>query len=186
MGNVWRMKHGGSQMKRITMLFASANLAFFLSGCATIGALPQGQFPTPVTMGDDTLLWGPEIKPEALQMIDHSTMFCHLTMYELSDMDILDALNQAQKRGVQVEVVVDATEPHSQSIAIPYLHAHHIPVRTLSIPGGISHIKSLVVMTSRGMEALLGGMNFGAYSWGNRTAYSNAVHIDRMREPRVS
>lgn len=170
--DMWVRKKG----KRMTLMFLSASTMCLLSSCATLGASSNQQFPNPVTSKDDTLFWGPEIKPEALQMINHSTTFCHLTMYELSDMDILDALNKAKNRGVNVEVVLDATEPHSQSIALPFLRAHHILVRTLSIPGGISHIKSLVVMTNGGMEALLGGMNFGAYSWANHDASVYFAH----------
>jgi len=130
----------------------------------------------PVRMGGDTLLWGLEIKPQALQMIRSSTRFCHLTMYELSDPDILQALAQAAKRGVAVEVVLDAKEPHSLSTGLPYLTAHHVKVRTLSIPGGISHIKSLVTEDGKGMHALLGGMNFGAFSWENHDA---SVYLSR-------
>ncbi|PWI58960.1 phospholipase D-like domain-containing protein [Sulfoacidibacillus thermotolerans] len=160
----------------IPKVLISGVLLLLLSGCTSMDGMSAGQFPNPVTQGDETLLWGPEIKPEALKMIDQSTSFCHLTMYELSDPNILQALLRAKVRGVDVEVVLDATEPHSQSVALPFLQAHQIKVRTLSISGGISHIKSLVVMTHHGMQALLGGMNFGTYSWENHDASVYFTH----------
>ena len=154
-----------------------------LTGCSPpLSAIADEQVPAPVTEGNYTLLWGPEIKPEALAMIAASTVYCHLTMYELSDQDILDALAQAEQRGVDVEVVLDASEPHSQSVGYPYLKAHHVKVRLLSIPGGISHIKSLVVQTPQGLQALLGGMNFGSFSWSNHDASVFVHHANTSFE----
>ncbi len=150
-----------------------------LTGCnPALSTIAEEQVPAPVAEGSYTLLWGPEIKPQALTMIEESTGYCHLTMYELSDGDILRALAQAEQRGVDVEVVLDASEPHSQSVGYPYLKAHHVKVRLLSIPGGISHIKSLVVQTPQGLQALIGGMNFGSYSWENHDASIFVHHAD--------
>lgn len=103
-------------------------------------------------------------------MIRHSQEFCHLSMYELSDPDILQALAQAQARGVDVEVVVDATEPHTLATGIPFMRSHGIKWRELKISGGISHIKSLITEDRQGVHALMGGMNYGAYSWENHDA----------------
>jgi cardiolipin synthase len=140
-----------------------------ITGCQTAGTA-DSEVPSAVTEGQDTLLWGPEIKDEALRMIDESAVFCHLTMYELGDPDVLAALARARSRGVDVKVVLDATEPHSQSVGLPYLRRHGIEVRSLRVPGGISHIKSLVTDDAGGMRALLGGMNFGSQSWSNHDA----------------
>ncbi len=156
---------------RLTVMFAIVLIATVtVAGCDPLQQAQDTQVPSAVHMGDDTLLWGPEIKEQALAMIKQSTVFCHLTMYELSDPDILNALADAARRNVDVEVVLDAKEPHSQSTAVPFLQSHHIKVRTLSISGGISHIKSLVTDNRDGLHALLGGMNFGQYSWENHDA----------------
>ncbi|MCY0870018.1 MAG: phosphatidylserine/phosphatidylglycerophosphate/cardiolipin synthase family protein [Firmicutes bacterium] len=153
-------------------------LALSLSGCgAQFGSL-QAQFPAAVTESGDTLLWGAEIKPMVLSMIGRSRIFCHLTMYELGDTDVLDALWRAQQRGVAVAVVLDAKEPHTQTIAVPFLKRHGIPYRLLSIPGGISHIKSLVTDDATGLHALVGGMNFGEYSWTNHDASIYISHAN--------
>ena len=146
---------------RLWMICAAACLA--LVGCSPV--LSDPEVPPATAMGADTLLWGPEIKAQALRMIAGSTVFCHLTMYELGDPDILSALAAAAKRGVDVEAVLDATEPHTLATAYPFLRGRRIKVRLLKVPGGISHIKSLVTMDGAGMHALLGGMNFGEYSW---------------------
>jgi len=154
-----------------------------VTGCnPSFSAIAEEQVPASVTEGNYTLLWGPEIKPQALSLIAASTGYCHLTMYELSDLDILHALAQAEQRGVDVEVVLDATEPHTQSVGYPYLKAHHVKVRLLPIPGGISHIKSLVVQTAHGLQALLGGMNYGAYSWENHDASIYIHHANTSFE----
>ncbi|MCY0876733.1 MAG: phospholipase D-like domain-containing protein [Firmicutes bacterium] len=156
-------------------------LALLLDGCGLKGQVSSDrpEFMPALTVNGETLLWGPEIKPEALQMIRSSTVFCHLTMYELSDPDILRALGQAHARGVDVKVVVDATEPHTLSTGLPFLRAHGILVRTLKIPGGISHIKSLVTEDRHGLHALLGGMNFGSYSWENHDASVYFSHAEQ-------
>ncbi len=146
------------------VLFISS---FVIAGCGPLKTASDTEVPAAVHMGSETLLWGPEIKQQALTMIGQSKKFCHVTMYELGDPDILQALANAQQRGVEVKVVLDALEPHSTGTAVPYLHHHEINVRLLKIPGGISHIKSVVTTDSSGMHALLGGMNFGEYSWQN-------------------
>ncbi len=145
-------------------------LSLLTAGCGLTSAVADPEVPQAVVMGDQTLLWGPEIKGAAVDMIERSVQFCHLTMYELGDRDILVALAAAARRGVDVEVVLDATEPHSLADAVPFLHSHHIKVRLLKVSGGISHIKSLVTEDGAGVHALLGGMNFGAYSWQNHDA----------------
>ncbi len=164
----WRLK--------ALWMFLVLGLSLFAAGCGLTAAAQDPEVPQSVVMGDKTLLWGPEIKAEALHMIDRSAQFCHLTMYELSDRDVLDALAAAGLRGVDVEVVLDATESHSLATAVPFLQSRHIKVRLLRIPGGISHIKSLVTEDGTGMHALLGGMNFGSYSWQNHDASVYFAH----------
>ncbi len=151
-------------------------LSFFIAGCGPLETAQDTEVPAAVHMGNEILLWGPEIKQEALNMIGHSKTFCHVTMYELGDPDILQALANAQQRGVDVKVILDAKEPHSAGTAVPYLRQHGINVRLLQIPGGISHIKSVVTIDSSGMHALLGGMNFGEYSWQNHDASVYFAH----------
>lgn len=118
-----------------------------------------------------TLVWGKDVKQAALDLIRASRQYCWLDMYELSDPDILSALADARRRGIDTRVVVDATESHSQQTGVPALQKAGVPVASLRISHGISHIKLLV--TDAG--ALMGGMNFGAHSWDNNDA---SVRVD--------
>lgn len=141
-----------------------------LSGCGLDRQALPPLMPNPVTTDGMTMLWGPDVKVQALKMISGSRKFCHFSIYELGDQDILRALVAANRRGVNVQVVVDATETQSQSIAVPTLEKAGISVRSLKVTGGISHIKLLVVDQKNGLDAMLGGMNFGKESLFNHDA----------------
>jgi cardiolipin synthase A/B len=168
-------------LKRIAMKVGITSLAivpFFLTGCLSpLGAQTADtqSFPAPVTENDMTLAWGPDIKAQALSMIRGSARECDLDMYELSDPDVLTALADAHQRGVDVQVVVDATEKHSQDQALPALKHSGVPVESLRIHSGISHIKMLIVDGSHA-GVLIGGMNFGAKSWNNNDASVYLAH----------
>jgi len=133
------------------------------------------QFPPPTVDGNMTLYFGPSIKVEALSMIHRAKKVCYLTMYELGDGDIIQALEDAHRRGIDVKVIVDATEKHSQSSALQ-LEQAGILVHRYQIRGGISHIKSLLTDDSTGANELIGGMNFGAQSWENNDASVSIEH----------
>ncbi len=113
-----------------------------------------------------TLDWGKDVKTQALQMITAAKHTCYFDIYELSDPDVLQALADARQRGVDVRVIVDATESHSQNVGVPTLRRNGVPVESLRVKQGINHIKMLVVDNS----VLIGGMNFGAQSWNNNDA----------------
>lgn len=143
-------------------------LALFLAatGCGTTLQPTGARVPSPVTENGMTLDWGVDIKRQALDLINHSQQMCYLDIYELSDPDILTALIHARSRGVDVRVVMDAKEKHSQQTGLPTLKQAGVPVSSLAITHGISHIKMLLVDG----QALIGGMNFGAGSWSNNDA----------------
>lgn len=151
------------------LLALTVVLGTFITGCShslTTNALYR---PQPVTDGGMTLEWSHDIKTQALEMISQSQKVCHLDMYELSDSDILQALESAHERGVDVRVIVDGTEKHSQTIGVPYLREHGIAVSSQHISRGISHIKMLITDGKNG-GVLIGGMNYGAMSWDNNDA----------------
>lgn len=143
----------------------------FLYACQSPGqqAITSDPVPAAVTEDGMTLDWGEDIKQQALAMLNGSTHIAYLDIYELSDPDILQALANAKHRGVDVRVVVDATESHSQETAVPTLQKSGVPIYSLKIPQGISHIKMLIVDGSQA-GVLIGGMNFGAHSWTNNDA----------------
>ncbi|MCL6444821.1 MAG: phospholipase D family protein [Alicyclobacillus sp.] len=150
--------------KRVVRCLFGMALSLGVVGCSRL--LPSAdvqQFPKPVTARGMTFAWGGDVKTAALRLIRASKRYCYLDMYELSDPQILHALATTRERGVDVRIVLDATEPHSQQVGLPTLQRDGVPVETLHIPQGISHIKMLV--TDAGV--LVGGMNFGAASWHN-------------------
>ncbi len=152
--------------------------AFFSVSCGYPREFHQSPpIPAPVMEQGMTLLWRQDIKLQALRMIEHSRTLCDLDIYELSDPEILSALTAAKHRGVAVQVVVDATEDHSQQTALPTLRATGVSVVSLHIHQGISHVKMLITDGSEG-GVLLGGMNFGAGSWNNNDASVYIAHPD--------
>ncbi len=120
------------------------------------------------------LVWGKDVKAKALAMIRNSHTRIDLDMYELSDPDVIQALNQAFHRHVQVQVVLDATEPHSTGTGYPALQKDGIPTELIHIKSGIDHVKMLVVDN----DVLIGGMNYGSSSWENNDASVYIPHAD--------
>lgn len=147
------------------LLLGLAGLMCILPGCSQ-ATTPEPFRPQPVTDQGMTLDWGRSVKTQALKMIQSSQHVCDLDIYELSDSDILGALEAAHKRGVDVRVVVDSTESHSLKTAIPELTKYDVPVSAIHIPRGIDHLKMLLTDGQSG-GVLIGGMNFGAGSWNN-------------------
>lgn len=158
------LQHNRTFLITCVLLVASV----LVSGCNKALADPHPFVPSPVTQTDAgaTLDWGTYVKTQALDMIEHSQKVCDLDIYELGDKDILQALEAAHQRGVDVQVVVDSTESHSQQTAVPELRHAGVPVRSLHISQGISHLKMLITDGPDG-GVLIGGMNFGPASWAN-------------------
>jgi cardiolipin synthase len=169
----------------ICLVFA---LVLLLPGCSwttsndsTFLGISTAHLP-PTQDGSNTLYWGVDIKKKVLEMIQQSRRICHLTMYELGDSDVLHALSDAYTRGVDVRLVLDATEPHTEKVAIPYLEQAGIPFRLLRVSNGISHIKSLVTddgKASNLYNEIMGGMNFGSQSWNNLDASVYLEHTSQ-------
>jgi cardiolipin synthase A/B len=163
-------KRGGHDVTLRTKAIFTAVFLFavtsLVSGCNTALAKPEPYVPEPVSEAGVTLDWGTHVKSQALAMIDGSQKICDLDIYELADPDILHALEAAHQRGVDVRVIVDSTESHSQKTAVPDLRKFGVKVVSLHISHGINHVKMLITDGDHG-GVLIGGMNFGAGSWNN-------------------
>lgn len=148
----------------LVTLLVSASLA----GCGlwpASNALPHT--PSPVKTSDGReLLWSGDIKRKAIDMIAESRHRVYVDIYECSDPDLLRALIAARRRGVEVRVVLDATEQHSEAIALPALVRAGIDTTPIRIKQGIDHVKMIIADG----DVLIGGMNFGADSWENHDA----------------
>ncbi|ACV58048.1 phospholipase D/Transphosphatidylase [Alicyclobacillus acidocaldarius subsp. acidocaldarius DSM 446] len=151
-----------------TLAFTSL-VSAALAGCGLwpVPAEQGEKTPAPVKISDGReLLWSGDIKQQALAMIRASRHRLYVDIYECSDPDLLHALLAASRRGVEVRVVLDATEKHSMAIALPTLAKAGIDVAPIRIKQGIDHVKMIIADA----DVLIGGMNFGADSWANHDA----------------
>lgn len=106
----------------------------------------------PVPAGKLALITEPSagIAP-VLSLIGDAKKSVDLTMYELEDTQVQQALASAEARGVQVRVLLndgyygkpDATNPNQG--AYDYLQAHHVPVRWTPSYFALTHQKTLTV-----------------------------------------
>lgn len=157
-------------MRRLAALFLTAIL---LGGCAP-GSRSARLHPKPVvsdipmeSSGATVALkaHGAQILPAVLDLIGGARRTVDVEMYEFGHGQILNAILAAARRGVQVRVLLDATEKQSQVTAEalqkvgPPVH-----VRFYQVTGGIDHIKLLV---ADGKSVLIGGMNWGKGSMNN-------------------
>lgn len=152
---------------RALMLTALASASLVGCGLWPTPSAGFGRTPAPARTPDGReLLWSGDIKQQALAMIHRSRRRVYVDIYECSDPDLLRALVAARRRGVEVRVVLDATEKHSEAIALPALVRAGIDVSPIAIKQGIDHVKMIIADS----DVLIGGMNFGADSWQNHDA----------------
>lgn len=167
------MLRNGSVLKKVCMFVLLACMIVVSSGCGIHGTSnARSTMPKPVVDQHMQLLWGHDIKQAALRLIGNSHHKVYLDMYELSDPDIISALSKAHARKVDVRVVLDATEKHSTDTGYPKLRAAGIEVRKIHIQRGIDHVKMLIADNG----VLIGGMNYGSYSWNNNDASVLIAH----------
>jgi phosphatidylserine/phosphatidylglycerophosphate/cardiolipin synthase-like enzyme len=148
-------------MKRTTHRYLNGLGALVILGIALIiggSRLPHsdtgnaGKTATQAPAGTMALTIEPEagIAP-ALKLIQSAKHSIDLTMYELEDSRIEQALEQAESRGVQVRVLLnegyygqpDRVNPNQT--AFDYLQAHGVPVRWTPKYFALTHQKTLVV-----------------------------------------
>lgn len=119
---------------------------------ANDGASDSGLPTTQAPAGSLSLVTEPSagIAP-VLSLINNAKQSVDLTMYELEDAQIEQALSAAEAHGVQVRVLLnggyygkpDATNPNQT--AYDYLRAHHVPVRWTPSYFALTHQKTLTV-----------------------------------------
>lgn len=104
--------------------------------------------------------WVPadQVAGTAFRLIAAARHTVAVEIYELGNPTLIAALIGAVHRGVQVRVILDATESQSL-VAAPILRAGGVQVETVTVPhNGIDHVKLLVV---DGTTTLTGGVNWG-------------------------
>jgi cardiolipin synthase A/B len=128
---------------------AVAAVAFAATGCAAVTATA-----TPVsapTAGSAGAISGPLItEPGAgfgpvYRMISHARHSIDLTMYEFADTTAERDLAAAARRGVQVRVVLDRREDHTNAGAYSYLRSHGVKAVWSSAAYRYTHQKTVII-----------------------------------------
>ncbi|MDI3327260.1 MAG: phospholipase D-like domain-containing protein [Alicyclobacillaceae bacterium] len=151
-------------MNRTHTPLRARTLLRILAACWTVAVL-LGACASPVRTGADSglrLVWGERVRDQSLRWIDRAATLLWIEMYEWGDEALLEAAARAADRGVDVRVILDATEEHSRR-AFDFLRREGVQVRQAAVPGGIDHVKLL--LTDEG--CLVGSMNWGPGSWAN-------------------
>ncbi len=125
------------------------------TAAASVVAVRNRVVPFPVS--NATVIPANRVAKVTIALIDHAKTSILLEMYELGNPGVLAALEAAHHRKVQIRVVSDPSESQSQS-SDTTLEQAGIAVRKLAVPGGIDHVKLLIIDDSR---VLIGGVNLG-------------------------
>lgn len=122
----------------------SVIVSLVLCGCATATNTGPGSGPTVSSKGL-ALITEPQdgIRP-VLDLIDGAHHSIDMTMYQLDDPNVEQALATKAAAGVSVRVLLQRGEDGNAE-AMAYLTAHHVPVRYASARFALTHQKSIVI-----------------------------------------
>jgi phosphatidylserine/phosphatidylglycerophosphate/cardiolipin synthase-like enzyme len=115
-----------------------------------------------------------------VKAIDNARTTIRIQMYSLTLDEVVSALVQAKRRGVDVRLIVDRgqfVQDHNESLRIENLAAAGIPVLFDSVPG-LMHNKVMVI---DGETVLTGSFN---YTWG--AEHWNAENLLVLRDPELA
>jgi phosphatidylserine/phosphatidylglycerophosphate/cardiolipin synthase-like enzyme len=143
-------------MRRVGISFIGRSvlwlaLSALASGCAseTIARAPGADPEFPDFVGPATLLVTPNSKghPEFVAAIRGARRSVRLTMYHLTDPEVVRALAAAKKRGCEVKVVLDGSSLRAKKFAKAFdqLQAGGVEVRASSPAFSITHEKAMIV-----------------------------------------
>ena len=146
--------------------------AVLIAGCAAAPApkpvlpLRGGPTATPIGVPLPSEEWVPaaQVQSVAIRLLGALRAPCsvQLEMYELGNNVLINALESARRAGCSLAVELDGNETQSHASA-GILEQAGIRVELTNLPGGaLDHIKALVL--NGGQTALIGGVNWGAYS----------------------
>jgi len=83
---------------------------------------------------------------ELISAINNATKSIHVMIYEFSNTAIADALVAAEKRGVDVKVIMDGSEASTDNVAVvPILNQSGIPLKIYTPLNGILHDKIAII-----------------------------------------
>lgn len=141
----------------LALVVAVAALSLALWTCAgrshvAPGGAAAGSF-APLVDPDLELLVTPSPEGHApfVRAIDGARASIDMTMFHLTDPDVVDALVRARSRGVAVRVIVDGKglRPRANHAAFEHLAAGGVDVRRSSPAFSITHAKAMVIDRER-------------------------------------
>jgi cardiolipin synthase len=123
----------------------SVIVSLTLCGCSTATSTGLGAGAATVSGDGLSLITEPQdgVQP-VLDLIDGARHSIDMTMYELDDPNVEQALASKAAAGVSVRVLLQRGEDGNAE-AMAYLTAHHVPVRYASGRFALTHQKSIVI-----------------------------------------
>jgi phosphatidylserine/phosphatidylglycerophosphate/cardiolipin synthase-like enzyme len=112
------------------------------------------------TLNGDDLIWSPNSKTSLLSLINNAKSSVEIYNEEMSDSDVISALETAAKRGVNVEV--DMTYSNNWKSAFQKLSSSGVHVRTFSSDASIYIHAKMILVDDK--EAFVGSENFSTGS----------------------
>jgi len=96
------------------------------------------------------------IKSKIIPLINSSTSYVYMPIFYLTHKELTSSLIEAKKRGVDVKIIIDATNAHAKYTVHKLLRASGIPVKTENKAGKL-HSKLIVIDDK---YSIIGSMNF--------------------------
>ena len=103
-----------------------------------------------------------------LEAIERAQTRIYVYAYAFTSAPIADALIAAQRRGVQVCILVDRRQSKGRGCQIPRLHAHGIPI-WLEKVSGLSHNKVMILDHTHLLT--------GSFNWSAAAEYRNGENL---------
>lgn len=125
-----------------------------------------------------TILFSPQnliVDNYLINLINNSKKYIYIPIFFITDRNIQTALINAQKRGVDVMIINDATNAKSRYTVHHVLRKNNIKVKTENYAGKM-HMKSMVIDDK---YSIIGSMNFT--SSGNKRNDENVVIIENQK-----
>ena len=106
-----------------------------------------------------TPLFSPEdkiITKHIIPLINSANTYVYVPAFTITHRGFAEALINAQKRGVEVKIIIDATKPNAKNSYVKELRKHQIPVKVENYAGKL-HSKSIIIDDK---YIIAGSMNF--------------------------
>ena len=103
-----------------------------------------------------TLVWDSAIEKTIVPLIDNAKHYIYMSVFLITDKRLAAALINAKNRGVEIKVIVDATNAKAKYSKHRLLRQHGIKVKTENYAGKL-HSKSMIIDDT---YTVIGSMNF--------------------------